>query len=506
MKHATTKGKALISWIGGNDLQAHPSHPKHHQSRGPLLSTLMDRKFAHAHLIYNYAKKEVTPYLEWLQSQIDTEITANHVKLSSPVDFADIYQAANKTLQDIWQAESGHPLSILLSPGTPAMQAVWILLGKTRYPASFIQSSIEQGVQDVQLPFDIAAEFLPELTSRAARQLSNLMADSAPSTAAFDTIISHNPGIKRLKERAATLASRDVPVLIQGDTGTGKELFARAIHNASPRAAKRFVALNCGAIPKELIDATLFGHAKGAFTGAIKDNIGVFEDANGGTLFLDEFGDLPADAQVRLLRVLQEGTLTRVGDTKERNVDVRIITATHKNLSQAVAAGEFREDLYYRIAIGVLKLPPIREREGDLGLLADKLLERINEEASGQPNYKHKNISPGAKNVILNHDWPGNVRELHASLLRASIWSTQTSISEIDMRESMLDSATQNSSLLNRDIGKYFEIQSVIDELEYHYVLRAWEKSGHKKKLAADLLGYNNYQTFDKRLKKLGIK
>jgi len=501
-----TKGKVLVSWIGGNDLQARPDHSKHHQSMGPLLSTLADRKFAHAHLIYNYAKKEVTPYIEWLQSQVDTEIIANHVKLSSPVDFGDIYQAANTLLQDIWQADPEQQLSILLSPGTPAMQAVWILLGKTRYPARFIQSSVEQGVQDVQLPFDIAAEFLPELTSRAARQLSNLMADTPPSTAAFDTIISNNPGIKRLKERAAILASRDVPVLIQGDTGTGKELFARAIHNASPRATQKFVALNCGAIPKELIDATLFGHVKGAFTGAIKDNKGVFENANGGTLFLDEFGDLPADAQVRLLRVLQESTLTRVGDTKELNVDVRIITATHKNLSQAVAAGEFREDLYYRIAIGVIKLPPLREREGDLGLLTDKLLERINNEASGQPNYKHKNISPGARKIILNHDWPGNVRELHAALLRASIWSVQATISEIDMRESMLESAAINSALLNRELGNKFIIQEVIDELEYHYVLRAWQQSGHKKKLATELLGYNNYQTFDKRLKKLGIE
>jgi len=501
-----TMEHVLISWIGGNDLQAHPDHPKHHQGLGPLLSTLKDRKYARAHLIYNYPKKEAASYLDWLQSQVNTKIIANHVKLSSPIDFGDIYQAANTTLQTIWPTESEHKLSILLSPGTPAMQAVWILLGKTRYPATFVQSSIEQGVQNVELPFDIAAEFLPELTSRAARQLTTLMADTAPSTAAFDTIISNNPNIKRLKEQAATLASRDVPALIQGETGTGKELFARAIHNASPRAAQKFVVLNCGAIPKELIDSTLFGHAKGAFTGAIKDNKGVFEEANGGTLFLDEFGDLPADAQVRLLRVLQEGTLTRVGDTKEHKVDVRIITATHKSLSHAVAAGEFREDLYYRIAIGVLKLPPLREREGDLGLLTDKLLERINTEASGQPGYKHKNISLGAKKVILNHDWPGNVRELHAALLRASIWSTQETISEIDMRESMLDSVTQNSSLLNREIGKDFDIQEVINDLERHYVLRAWQQSGHKKKLAADLLGYNNYQTFDKRLIKLGIE
>ncbi len=500
-----TKKLVLVSWIGGNDLQAYPDHPKHNQNLGPLLSTLKERKFVRAHLIYNYPKKEVAPYLKWLQVQIDSKITADHVKLSSPVDFADIYQAANKTLKSVWQSESDNKTSILLSPGTPAMQAVWILLGKTRYPVSFIQSSMEKGVQDVELPFDIAAEFLPELTARTANQLTDLMVSSAPSTAEFDSIISQNPTMKQLKERAAILAIRDVPVLIQGETGTGKELFARAIHNTSPRACQNFIAVNCGAIPKELIDSTLFGHVKGAFTGAIKDHKGVFEQANGGTLFLDEFGELPADAQVRLLRVLQEGTLIRVGDTTERKVNVRIIAATNKNLTQAVAEAEFREDLYYRVAIGVLKLPPLRKREGDLLLLAETLLDGINREVENQPGYKHKKLSPSAKKIILNHCWPGNVRELHATLLRTTLWSPGDEITDRDMQESILDAPKEELGMLNREVGKGFNIQEVMDGLERHYVLKAWQQSGQRKKVAAELLGYNNYQTFDKRLKKLGI-
>lgn len=500
-----TMEHVLISWIGGNDLQAHPKHPKHHNGLGPLLSTLKARKFARAHLVYNYPKKEVTPYLDWIQSQVATEISARNVELSSPIDFADIYQAANAMLQDIWQLEVVNKTSILLSPGTPAMQAVWILLGKTRYPVTFIQSSVEQGVQDVELPFDIAAEFLPELTTRAATQLTGLMANAAPSTAEFDSIISQNPAMNRLKERAVILAARDVPVLIQGKTGTGKELFARAIHNTSPRASRNFIPVNCGAIPRELIDSTLFGHVRGAFTGAIKDHQGVFEQANGGTLFLDEFGELPADAQVRLLRVLQEGTLTRVGDTKEHKVDVRIIAATHKDLAQAIADNQFREDLYYRVAIGVLQLPPLREREGDLTLLTEKLLERINHEAAGQPGYKHKKLSPGAKNVILNHAWPGNIRELHAALLRATLWTNSEKISDIDMKESMLNAPKKETGLLDKEIGNGFNIQALVEYVERHYVKKAWRQSGKRKKQAAELLGYNNYQTFDKRLKKLGV-
>ena len=499
-------GETLISWIGGNDLQANPEHPKHHKGLGPLLATLQAKKFSHAHLIYNYPRKDVAPYLKWLQTQVDTEIQAEYVKLSSPTSFADIYQAANTSLKQLWQPDATNKISILLSPGTPAMQAVWILLGKTRYPVSFIQSSLEQGVQDVELPFDIAAEFLPELTSRAASQLADLMAYTAPDTAEFDSIISQNPAMQRLKERAAILAAREVPVLIQGETGTGKELFARAIHNSSARLKQPFIAVNCGAIPKELIDSTLFGHVKGAFTGAINHHKGVFEQADGGSLFLDEFGELPLDAQVRLLRVLQDGSLTRVGDSKEHKVDVRIIAATHKDLAQAIADHHFREDLYYRVAIGVIRLPPLREREGDLNLLTGMLLECINQEAFTQPGYQHKKLSPGARKVILSHAWPGNVRELHAALLRATLWTGHDTISEADMRESMLQSPRKQGDILEKPLGNGFNIQELIDDVERHYIEKAWIQSGRRKTQAADLLGYKSYQTLDQRLKKLGIE
>jgi len=495
----------LVSWIGGNDLQAHPSHPKHHNSDGPLLSTLKAKKFTHVYLLYNYPDHDVTQYLDWVRKQVNADIVPKYVNLLSPIDFSDIYKAANATLNSICHADKKDRVSILLSPGTPAMQAVWILLGKTRYPVKFIQSSIEQGVKEVELPFDIAAEFLPELASQATNQLAKLMANQAPSTAEFDTIISQNSAMQRLKERAAILSTRDVPVLIQGETGTGKELFARAIHNTSPRAEQAFIPVNCGAIPRELIDSTLFGHTKGSFTGAIKDHQGVFEQANGGTLFLDEFGDLPADAQVRLLRVLQESKITRVGDYKERKIDVRIIAATHKDLSVAIANNEFREDLYYRVAIGVLQLPPLRDREGDLIQLSEKLLEQINQEASNQPGYKDKKLSLSAKKIILNHVWPGNIRELHAVLLRASLWSGSEQISDIDIEASILNIPKKQTQYLDQEIGNGFNIHNLIDDIERHYVQKAWQQSGQRKKQAAELLGYNNYQTFDKRLKKLGL-
>jgi len=333
-----------------------------------------------------------------------------------------------------------------------------------------------------------------------------LMLDAAPDTAHFENILSNNPTIDTLKQKAAILAMRDVPVLIQGETGTGKELFARAIHNSSPRGNQKFIPINCGAIPKELIDSIFFGHAKGAFTGAIKNHKGVFEEADGGTLFLDEFGELPLDAQVRLLRVLQEGKIVRVGEVDAIKIDVRIIAATHKNLSHAIGQGTFREDLFYRVAIGILNLPPLRAREGDTSLLTDRLLDKINKDASALPGYKHKKISPKAKNIILKHRWPGNIRELHATLLRASLWPSGDEISDTDISESIVQMSDENSEILDREIGNGFDIQELIDEVEEYYVRKAWQQSGGRKKQAAELLGYNSYQTFDKRMQKLGIK
>jgi len=293
------------------------------------------------------------------------------------------------------------------------------MLGKTRYPATFYQSSLEQGVQQVEVLFEIAAEYVPAANTISTDKLVQLAGLDAPVDAAFDSIVTQSERMLALKSQAQILATKQVPVLIYGETGTGKELFARAIHNAGPRPAAPFVAVNCGAIVPELIDSTLFGLKKGAFTGAIADRPGVFQQAHGGTLFLDEFGELTPDVQVRLLRVLQEGTFTPVGSSQELKVDVRLITATHRNLMQEVAHGRFREDLFYRIAVGVLHLPPLREREGDLLLLSEKLLAGI---ASQDASLGDKKISAEAKNLILQYPWRGNVRELQSTLLRAALW------------------------------------------------------------------------------------
>jgi transcriptional regulator with PAS, ATPase and Fis domain len=486
--------KQLISWIGRNDLNA-----LGHKEMGPIASTLLAEGFDSVHLLYNYPLKEVKPYLKWLSKQTTTSISAQKVKLRSPIHYGDIYQAADIALSDL-SSTSDEALSILISPGTPAMQSIWILLGKTKYPSTFYQSSIEAGVEKVEIPFDISAEFLPAVAEQQAKYLSRVV--EVPINAAFDNIITQSAVMKTLKAQATTLAAWEEPVLIYGETGTGKELFATAIHNASARRAKPIKTLNCGAIPDELIDSTLFGHVKGAFTGATSDHKGYFEEADGGTLFLDEFAELSKGAQVRLLRVLQNGEFSKVGSTKPVKVNVRLIAATNVNLMEAIAAGDFREDLFYRVAIGVLHLPPLRERAGDIGLLCSTLLEQINQQMTAISAQKHKIFSAKAKNIILKHRWPGNVRELYSTLLRACIWSADDQISDASLTSVMFKTPTKAPDILTKPFDKNFNIQKVVDELVRSYVEKALLETTGNKTQAAALLGLGSYQTLSNWIEK----
>lgn len=498
--------KILVSWIGGNDLTANLKDDSQSGLRGPVLSTLLTTSFSKAFLLFNYSKDDVAPYLESLEKAVpDTKIQAIYCKLTSPIHFGDIHQAADDILNKIFSNYKESTLNILLSPGTPAMQAVWILLGKTKYPAVFYQSSVEQGVNKVEIPFDIAAEFLPEIASRTGKQIINLSAGKVPVNAAFDDILTANPKMQLLKAQATIMALRDVPVLIYGETGTGKELFATAIHNASHRRNKPFVPVNCGAISPELIDSALFGHIRGAFTGAISTKDGYFKEADGGTLFLDEFGDLPLDAQVRLLRVVQSGELTQVGSTTPIKVNVRIVAATNHNLIEDVANGKFREDLFYRVAVGVLHLPPLRDRKGDLGLISEEILNRINQEAGIQPEYKHKVFSVKAKNLIYNHSWKGNIRELYSTILRASLWSEGNKITDNDIEAALFKNPSSANNMPERDLDKNFNIQNVIEDIVKHYLEKALKQTGGNRTKAAEILGLSNYQTLNNWMKKYGI-
>lgn len=305
---------------------------------------------------------------------------------------------------------------------------------------------------------------------------------------------------------AHKLALRDVPVLIQGESGTGKELFARAIHQASSRNGKQFVAVNCGAIPQELVDAELFGHEKGAYTGATAVRAGYFEAADGGTLFLDEIGELPLASQVRLLRVLQEREVTRIGVAKPKAIDVRVIAATNRVLPEEIRSGRFREDLFHRLAVGVLLLPPLREREGDVNLLIDSMLAAINAEATSQPGYRRKKLDVSARNIMLRHTWPGNVRELHNTLLRASIWASGDKITADDIAASLAVTVPPKvETVLGRPLDQGISLPEIMGDVARHYLERAMALTHGNKSEAARLLGLGSYQTLSNWLQKYGV-
>jgi DNA-binding NtrC family response regulator len=254
------------------------------------------------------------------------------------------------------------------------------------------------------------------------------LTEKIPALLAFDEIVGSAPEFRAALAIAAKAARARVPVLIEGESGVGKEVVAEAIHAASPRAKKPMIALNCGAIPANLVESELFGHEKGAFTGAFERKVGKFQDADGGTLFLDEIGEMPLDAQVKLLRVLQSGEFQPIGARHARTVDVRVIAATNKRLADEVEAENFREDLYYRLNVVQVTIPPLRERTGDVPALARHLLARI----AQQPGLKQLGITDDALALLVEYDWPGNVRQLQNALFRAAVLCEGAALTRAD--------------------------------------------------------------------------
>src|SRR6202041_1333436 len=243
----------------------------------------------------------------------------------------------------------------------------------------------------------------------------------------FEEIVGSSQSLRKVLRSVDKVAATDSTVLILGETGTGKELIARAIHKRSPRSPRAFIRINCAAIPQSLIASELFGHEKGAFTGALERRIGRFEAADGGTLFLDEIGDLPAEAQIMLLRVLQEREFERIGNTKPIQVDVRVLAATNSNLAADVDEGNFRQDLYYRLNVFPINIPPLRERIGDVPVLAEYLLERY----AKKTGKKITTIDQSTLAMLQDYDWPGNIRELQNIIERAVILC-ETSVLYVD--------------------------------------------------------------------------
>jgi two-component system, NtrC family, response regulator AtoC len=308
-------------------------------------------------------------------------------------------------------------------------------------------------------------------------------------------LVGQSPSMRRVTGLIDMVAGSDAPVLVSGESGTGKELVARMLHERNARHARPFVVVNCGALTETLIEAELFGHERGAFTGAVKKRDGRFKAADGGTVFLDEIAELPLSAQAKLLRVLQEGTFEPLGTNGTVRVDVRVISATHRNLKERIAEGSFREDLYYRVNVIEIALPPLRERPGDLSLLVQYFLQRFTPPGRPLPT-----VSPAAWTALSQYQYPGNVRELSHALEHAVVLSAGA---EIELRHLPPDLAV-HSPLSGRDAAtsagspEIRPLHEALREFEREYLLRAMSQSGGKRVRAAERLGISRKSLWEK--------
>ncbi len=503
------KANIMLAWIGAADLRG-AREEMGKDKLGPSGMALTTRPFSHAFLLNNYPEREAEEYARWLRKKCSATITVQHAPLSKPTMLGEIYEAAVGLLNRIRKEFEGkkYQLTYHLSPGTPQMAIIWMILANSSFPGTLIESSPNFGVNDMACPFEISVNYLPYISKKTEEDILSLSQGLPPAGPEFEAIIHRGDKLRQLITKARRIAILDFPVLIEGESGTGKELFARAIHGSSIRKEGPFVSVNCGAIPQELVEAEFFGHEKGSFTGAVKARNGYLLDAHGGTLFLDEIGELPLAAQVKLLRVLQEKAVFRIGSTEGRTVDFRIIAATNRSLLNEVTAGRFRSDLFHRLAVGILLLPPLRERKEDINPLIDHCLQRINEDCARLPGWKTKKIAAGARNAIFQHSWPGNVRELLNTLTRAAIWTPKETIRAEDIRGVLFSSGPvlpDQDPILNRHIGKGFSLPDLLGEVSRHYLRLAQEETHGNKTKGAVLLGLPNYQTYSNWLKRYGI-
>ncbi len=367
----------------------------------------------------------------------------------------------------------------------------WMQTNAAGVPVAVITAhgNVETAVQALKLgAFDFISKPLDLGNLRTI--VENALRVRAPGDEGGSNLLGESPQIDELRDMINKVAQSQAPVHISGESGTGKELVARMIHDSGPRAEGPFVPVNCGAIPADLMESEFFGHRKGAFTGAVNDKAGLVQCARDGTLFLDEIADLPLAMQVKLLRVIQEKKVRPVGASAEESVDVRILSATHKNLSQMVADGEFREDLYYRINVIELPVPALRERGDDILLLADHILQRHSASSS---------LDDSAREALLGYAFPGNVRELENMLERAVTLCTDGSISAGDLHMRKTSDASGTQPALAGKLGDQ------VEDVQRQAIVEALEKTRYTKTAAAKLLGLS-FRQLRYRIKKLGIE
>jgi len=455
--------------------------------------------------------------IRWVLNELLTDLGHQVTQASSSED-------AMQLLESQSQHPNSHPFDLLISDVRMSGQSGMALLNhcQSSYPQMPViimtaHSDLESAVQAFQegafeylpKPFDLDEVAATVNRALTPKQLQEVASKTSNKPAKF-SIIGESLPMQDLYRAIGRLSSSQVTVLIHGESGTGKELVASALHQHSPRKQRPFIALNMAAIPKDLIESELFGHERGSFTGATARHLGRFEQADGGTLFLDEIGDMPLETQTRLLRVLSEGAFYRLGATQPTRVDVRIIAATHQDLQLKVEKGEFREDLYHRLNVIPLHLPPLRNRCDDIPLLAEHFLNTIAKENQDTS----KNLSQAALSIMQTYHWPGNVRQLENVCRWLSVMSNSDLIVPQDLPPDVLQQAESKKpgqgwqSLMSQNlIGDYQKgdqqaFIKIQDELEQLLIKSALETALGKKAEASRILGWGR-NTLTRKLNKV---
>ncbi len=508
---------ALFAWYAPEDLEALKTKGK--KDLGPIANALEHRQFDQVELLANTVmvkefseddpKTNCEAYAQWLRSRYPCSVRLHWSPLDNPTNHEAIHKTACEVVDEVMAADASVELTFHLSPGTPSQHAIWFILSKSKYPSKLLMASErgetpEERVFEVDLPFEVSGDYLSEVVARSDEFVLHKKR-LGPESPEVKDILHGCPAMEKAVVRARILAPAMAPALILGESGTGKDLFAKAIHSESERKG-RYIAINCGAIPSELVESELFGHKRGAFTGADKDKKGLFLEAKGGTVFLDEIGELPLRHQVKLLRVLQEKEVTPVGGFDAEPIDVRIVAATHRDVYEQVRSGAFRQDLFHRVAVGVIELPPLRDRGDDLALLVDVLWKKIQSTRGGQDN-PVRILSPGAMNILKAHPWPGNVRELENVLTRVNLWSTRKSVGKREVEDAILPLAPiDGDRILDRSLDQGVSIEAILSDVARHYLQRALEKSDGNRAKVARLLDLSHGNTVDYWMKKHGVE
>ena len=456
---------------------------------GPILSLLSTHSFDHIFLFDTPATRKVTKETKDTISKLypNSKVQVLEMAISDPTNYHEIFRGLRGHLHKIIEDFASACFFVAVASGTPHMHACWVLLAASgEIPARILHVRPPHFVtkeRPLVSEVDLSTRDFP--TVRFQDKLikfeeSQIDVDSVRVQLG---IVGDHSAMQRSLEMGAMLASSQAPILILGETGTGKELFARYIHTLSGRPREAFVAVNCAAIPEDLVESLLFGHKKGAFTGAVNDQVGKFDTADKGTLFLDELGDLPLPAQAKLLRILQDGLVEPIGQVRAHKVDVRIVCATNRDLRKLVRQGKFREDLFYRINVGEIKLPPLRERRSDIPKLALHILDRLNGSLR-----RPKRLSAEALSRLQSHNWAGNVRDLE-NVIERSVRLCRHDV--LDADDLMITEPITYADPLDALPDPYegFSLDEFLGSARKQLILRALEAANGNQSQAARMLG-----------------